>query len=112
MLIDAHGQPLNPKLRAETSKPQLGWIVALMVEPGVYRPVMDGRTNTLGIAPTAEDAAQLAQALCQRELQPAPGAMLKPGQESKVYAIIKLIGEGVVQVKIDSADKLNGGKSG
>jgi hypothetical protein len=112
MLVDSHGMPLNPKLRQEAAKPQLGWIICKMVDNGVYIPVMDARTNTLGIAPAIKDAEDLANLLCQRELQPKPGAMLKPGQASSVYAILRLIGEGIVQVTIDGADKLVGGKNG
>lgn len=111
MLVDSHGQPLNPKLREETSRQHLGWIIAKMVEPGVYIPVRDS-SGALGIAPSAKAAEDLAHMLCQRELQPKPGAMLKPGQESSTYVVLKLVGESFVQVKIDDASKLNGGKGG
>lgn len=112
MLVDAHGRALDPKLRAEQEKPQLGWIVCKMLDAGVYVPVMDNRTNALGIAPTAKDAEDLANMLCQRELQPKPGSMVKPGQVSSTYVILKLTGEATVQVAINSAEQLNGGARG
>jgi hypothetical protein len=113
MLVDTHGQPLNTKLRQEAAKPQLGWIVCKIIDNGVYQPVVDGRTKALAIAPSAKEADDLANLLCQRELQPQPGAMVKPGQESSAYAVLKLTGESIVQVKVaDESQLLNGGKSG
>lgn len=112
MLIDSHGQPLDPKLRRQIENPTIGWLVCKVISEGVYQPVVDPQTRALGIAPTAEQAAQLAQGMANRELTPRPGTLVAPGQESSVWAVIRLVGEGIVQVKIDPADKLLKGGHG